>query len=71
MPKLLITYASKHGHTAKIAARVAEVARAEGASVDLHDLTSGPDPDITAYDVVLVGTSVHAGHHNQDLVHWV
>jgi len=71
MSKLLIAYASKHGHTRKIAARLADVVRESGAQVDVFDLIHGPQPVITEYDVVVVGASIHAGHHQKEVVDWV
>lgn len=68
MSRILIAYASTHGHTAKIANRLAEVLRAEGAEVDLAT-KDVPGPE--GYDAVLVGASIHAGHHQRDIVDWV
>lgn len=71
MPEMLIAYASTHGHTARVAARVAEVARDADLIVDLADLGHGGEPDPWAYDVVVVGASVHAGHHQREVARWL
>lgn len=71
MPEMLIAFASKHGHTAKVTARVADAARDADLIVDLADLGHGAGPDPWAYDVVVVGASVHAGHHQREVVRWV
>ncbi len=71
MSKILITYASKHGHTGKIASRMADRIRERGAEVALHDVAAAPVPRPAEYDVVIVGASIHAGHHQHDVVEWV
>ena len=69
--RILVLYASTHGHTAKIAARIASVLEDDGAAVDLHQLganeTHPAPPD---YDAVILGASIHAGHHQHALVKW-
>jgi menaquinone-dependent protoporphyrinogen oxidase len=70
MSRFLIAYASTHGHTAKIAHRIADVIRAEGHSVDVHDDLTETDPDVMDYDAVIIGASIHAGHHQPALVEW-
>jgi menaquinone-dependent protoporphyrinogen oxidase len=68
---VLVVYASTHGHTAKIAARIAESMRAEGLEVDLRDVTSGDDAKPDRYDIVVVGASLHKEHHQKAIVDWV
>jgi menaquinone-dependent protoporphyrinogen oxidase len=67
----LLVYASTHGHTAKIAARLADTLRAEGLEVDLRDVTSAGDAWPTRYDVVVVGASLHKERHQKEIVSWV
>ena len=71
MPRILILYASTHGHTARIAARIAATLEDDGATVDLNQLDgkkSRPAPP--DYDAVILGASIHAGHHQRALVKW-
>ena len=70
MSRFLIAYASTHGHTAKIAHRIADVIRAESHTVDIRDDLTEADPDVMAYDAVVIGASIHAGHHQPALVEW-
>jgi len=67
----LVVYASTHGHTAKIAARIAESMRAEGLDVDLRDVVSADDAKPGRYDIVVVGASLHKEHHQKAIVEWV
>ncbi len=41
MPAALLVYATTHGHTTKIASRIADVLREGGLSVDMHDVRYG------------------------------
>lgn len=71
MPDVLLVYATTHGHTAKIANRIAEVLQERGLSVDMHDVRNAAKPDLRAYDGVIVGASVHGGQHQREVVDWV
>ncbi len=70
MTRVLVVGASTHGHTAKIARRIADGLRAEGIRVALHDVTSADLVDLAAYDAVVAGGSVHAGRHQAELTAW-
>ncbi len=69
MSRLLIAYGTTDGHTARIATRMVDAARAAGYQVrvvDVAHLTDdwwAPPPD-----AVIVGGSVHRGRHQRALV---
>ena len=44
MPRVQVVYASRHGGTAGIAKRIAEVLQTEGADVVVAEGVSQPDP---------------------------
>ena len=67
----LVVYATTHGHTAKIAARLAEAMRGAGLEVDLHEACEAFDAEPGRYDLVVVAGSLHKEHHQQELVEWV
>jgi menaquinone-dependent protoporphyrinogen oxidase len=66
---VLLLFASTHGHTEKIATRIARGLEAAGADVDLRR-ADGPEPALAGYDAVVAGGSIHAGHHQKELTHW-
>jgi menaquinone-dependent protoporphyrinogen oxidase len=68
--RTLIVYASTHGHTAKIAARLAEVLEAEDHRAEVHDVASATGLRLADYDAVVAGASIHIGHHQKGLVDW-
>jgi menaquinone-dependent protoporphyrinogen oxidase len=68
MTRILVLYASTHGHTAKIAARVAE---AIGPAAELRSVDTAKQLEPWQYDAVVVGASIHAGHHQKAVLEWV
>lgn len=70
MTNALVLYASKHGHTAKIAARIAERLRETGATVNLQTADDEAPTDLSKYEVVVLGASIHGGHHQREIVEW-
>jgi len=71
MPTVLLLHASTHGHTSRIAARIADVLAAEGIRVDARKAPlGGADPSPRDYDAVIAGASIHAGHHQKAIVAW-
>jgi menaquinone-dependent protoporphyrinogen oxidase len=71
MAEFLVVYASTHGHTARIAGRIAETLRAEDLEVDLRDARAGETPGPAGRDGVVVAASVHGGRHQREIVDWV
>ena len=69
MPSILLLHASTHGHTARIARRIADVVEADGIRVDLRR-AGDDDPVPHDYDAVIVGASIHAGKHQKEVVEW-
>jgi menaquinone-dependent protoporphyrinogen oxidase len=67
----LIVYASTHGHTARIAARIAAAMRDQGLEVDLRDVAGAAGADPARYGVVVVGASLHKEHHQKEVAEWV
>jgi len=64
MPRILLLYATTEGQTARIAERIARTLRHRGHSVEVlpaDTARTGLEP--AAYDAVMVGASIHYGHH--------
>src|SRR5437764_598306 len=70
MADVLVLYASKHGHTAKIAHRIAQTLRDDGLDVDVRDSNAASGASPAEYGGVIVGASIHAGHHQREIVDW-
>jgi menaquinone-dependent protoporphyrinogen oxidase len=70
MPRILIVYATTHGHTAKIAARVAKAARGADARVDVREVEDVGEVEPEDLDGLIVGASVHGGRHQDSIVEW-
>ena len=64
MSRLLLLYSSIEGQTALIAERIAGTLREQGHVLDMLAIEKAqPVPDLTAYEGVIVGASIHYGHH--------
>jgi menaquinone-dependent protoporphyrinogen oxidase len=64
MAKFLILYATVEGHTARVAARIAQHLRERGHAVELQRAeTARVGLDLAGFDAVIVGASVHYGRH--------
>ncbi len=57
--KTAIIYISKHGTTEKVALQIAEKLKVE--EKDIINLRKDRNPDISKYDRVIIGGSIHAG----------
>ena len=68
-PRFLVAFHSSEGQTAKIAEHVGDILALRGARPDVVDAGADPSPD--GYDVVVVGDSIHVGHHSPSLVKWL
>jgi menaquinone-dependent protoporphyrinogen oxidase len=64
MPKVQIVYASRHGGTAGIADRIAEVLRTEGADVVIANAADRPDP--SGFDAYVIGSGVQIGKWHKE-----
>lgn len=63
--RILVLYATIEGHTARIAERVAGRLRGAGHDVDLQPACE--EADLHGYEAVMVGASIHYGHHPASL----
>lgn len=68
-PRILVAYHSSEGQSARIAERIADRLRADGAAVDLDVVDRAPSP--LGYDGVVLGDSVHAGRHSRALTRYI
>jgi menaquinone-dependent protoporphyrinogen oxidase len=69
MKRALIVYATREGHTRKIADHVAATMRARGREVDVIDAAAPPpDLDLARYQLVILATSLHMGKHEREMI---
>jgi menaquinone-dependent protoporphyrinogen oxidase len=62
--KVLVSTASKHGSTAEIGVRIADVLRRRGLDVEVRPPAAVSE--IASYDAVVLGSAVYAGHWRDD-----
>jgi menaquinone-dependent protoporphyrinogen oxidase len=71
MARVLLVYASTHGHTARIADRIARSLEGEGVEVDVRAVGDAGDASPRDHDGAIVGASLHEGRHQREIVEWV
>lgn len=72
MAHFLVVYGTTDGQTRKIATYVANAIRDRGHTVTASDSDSITDPvSAEEYDGIVVGASVHSGHHQTSVVQFV
>lgn len=71
MKPIAIVYATREGHTCRIAHFAECVLRRLGRTVDVFE--AGPEPriELSGYAGVIVAASVHAGRHERELIRFV
>lgn len=68
MLRVLVLYASEDGQTRKIATRVAELLSKKRIDVHLRDARSSrAAAHLASFDGIVIGASVHYGHHRREL----
>jgi menaquinone-dependent protoporphyrinogen oxidase len=69
--RVLVLYASTHGHTGKIAERIATELRKQDITVCDREIEAATEGlDLATFDGIIVGASVHVGRHQQAIVDW-
>lgn len=72
MANILVVYGTTEGQTRKIAAFIADVIRERGHTAELADSTAvEPVLGEHTFDGFIVGASVHQGHHQSSVTHFV
>ena len=70
MSRVLLVFASTHGHTAKVAAAIADRLGAGGHDVTTCAIEDAGDVDVGDFDAVVTGASIHHGAHQPEMVTW-
>ncbi|MGP1959072.1 MAG: menaquinone-dependent protoporphyrinogen IX dehydrogenase [Arsenophonus sp. NC-CH8-MAG3] len=66
----LLLFSSKNGQTKKIILKITEYLRKEGNQCDVRDLNIDKNFNLSAYQKVLVGVSIHYGHFNSSVLNF-
>ena|SRR5215469_12326667 len=66
-----ILYATREGHTQRIARRIADDLRTRGFDVDVFDVRRSLPFALQNYSAVVLAASVHGGNHEREMVRFV
>jgi menaquinone-dependent protoporphyrinogen oxidase len=69
--RVAVVYATTHGHTGRIVARLAETMAADGAHVEVVTADEEAMPVVKGSDAIVVAGSVHRGAHQRELNEFV
>lgn len=69
--QILVLYASRHGHTRRVAEAIAAAASARGLVPDLRDVESAPPDRLDGYGAAVLASPVHVGRHAKRMVAFV
>ena len=64
--KIAIIYVSKHGTTEKVAGSIADKLK-ETNEIELFSLEKNPNPDISGFEGVILGSSIYAGQASRKM----
>ncbi len=69
MKRTLVVYATREGHTRKVADHVAATMRARNHGVDVIDAAAPPpDLDLARYQLVVLAASIHMGKYEREMI---
>ena len=69
MKRVLIVYATREGHTRKVADHIAATIRARDREVDAIDAAAlPPDLDLARYQLVVLAASLHMGKYEREII---
>jgi menaquinone-dependent protoporphyrinogen oxidase len=68
---VLVVYASTHGHTGRIAERLGAVVEEAGLTATVRPVQAVTEADLAAAGGVIAAASIHAGHHQREMVAWL
>lgn len=69
--RVLIGYASRHGGTAEIAARIAETVGCTDVNVELRPFGEIPETSVAGFDAFILGSSVYMGRWDREAMAFV
>jgi menaquinone-dependent protoporphyrinogen oxidase len=69
--KALVIYGTRYGTATEIAEEIARVLEDENLDVDLVDSRKVKDPDVSPYDLVVVGSGIKMGKWTKDSINFL
>lgn len=67
MAHILFLYSTVDGHTLEICQRLQQIVERDGHEASLQEITPANQPDLSAYDRVVIGASIRYGKHRPEV----
>lgn len=71
MARFLLLYSTTDGQTLKICRHLQQALENGGDTVDLVDIETAAEPDLTAYDKLVIGASIRYGRHSDRVLDFI
>ena len=71
MANILLLYSTVDGHTLEICRRVRKVLSESGHEATLIELSPESDPDLEAFDRIVIGASIRYGKHRPEVARYI
>lgn len=71
MDRILILFSTTDGHTQKICNRLKAVIEDGGHQVSVRSLADSPEPELHAFDKIVIGASIRYGKHQQRVYEFI
>ena len=71
MDRILIVFSTTDGHTQKICNRLKTVIEQEGHQVTVRAIADTPEPDLRAFDKIVIGASIRYGKHQPQVYDFI
>ena len=71
MDRILIVFSTTDGHTLKICNRLKAVIEEEGHQVTVRAIADTPEPDLLAFDKIVIGASIRYGKHQPQVYDFI
>jgi menaquinone-dependent protoporphyrinogen oxidase len=71
MLRALIAYSTIDGQTLRICDRIRKILEGTGCAIVLFEIGKAPEPDVAAFDLIVIGASIRYGKHRPEVFRFI